>query len=200
DQPSLTGLTPKFYQIQNGAKASDLVNKLRIILTGPLQSQLGASTTFNADDRTNQIALMADPRQYAFFDDLIAKLDIKSDPNTRNEVIQLKHATAKDVATILSQLVAGQNNAAKTAGQENNSRPPQAAAQPGQPAPAQPNPQPVPAIMNALTSQGVDATANQFSSLLPILSDERINAVVVSGTADDIRMVRELVDKIDIIL
>ena len=42
-----------------------------------------------------------------------AKLDVRADPNTRNEVIYLKHAAAKDVATILTQLVTGQNNAAR---------------------------------------------------------------------------------------
>jgi len=90
---------------------------------------------FNADDRTNQIALIADPRQYIFFDELIAKLDVKSETNTRNEVIQLKHATAKDVATVLQSLVTGQNNAAKSAGQDAILRPNQPLAPNTPPAP-----------------------------------------------------------------
>ena len=44
-----------------------------------------------------------------------------------------------------------------------------------------------------------DAT-NQFSSLLTILSEERSNSIVVSGTTDDIRLIKELVDKIDVLL
>jgi general secretion pathway protein D len=203
DQPSLTGLTTKFYQIRYGAKASDVVNKLKTILSGPLQTQLGATTTFNADDRTNQIALIADPRQYIFFDDLIAKLDVKSDPNTRTEVIKLKAATAKDVATVLTSLVTGQNNAAKTAGQENVSRvqnpTPNSVPAPGQ-APAGSVPAVAPSVISTLASQGVEVSANQFSGLLTILGDERTNSLVVSGTVDDIRLIRELADKIDIIL
>jgi len=202
DQPSLAGLTPKFYQIRFGAKASDLVNKMKTMLSGPLGAQLGTTTSFNADDRTNQIALIADPRQYPFFDELIAKLDVKSDPNTRNEVITLKAAAAKDVASILSQLVAGQNNAAKTAGQENISRPtagaPATPATPGQ-NPAQPAPAAVIATLNR-EIPGLDSAANQFSSLLTILPDERTNSLVVSGTSDDIRLIRQLVDKMDILL
>ena len=192
DQPALAGLSSKFYQLRFGAKASDVVNKLRTILSGQLQSQLGASTTFNADDRTNQIILISDPRQQGLFDDLIAKLDVKSDPNTRNEVINLKHATAKDVATILSQLVSGQNNAAKTAGQENVARNPLAPAVPvaGQPVPAG----------AAVSALGLEAGSNQFSSLLTILPDDRSNALVISGTVDDLRLIRELVGKIDILL
>ncbi|HEY4246823.1 MAG TPA: secretin N-terminal domain-containing protein [Lacunisphaera sp.] len=199
DQPSLAGLTPKFYQIKYGAKASDIVTKINAILTGPLRTQLGTSTTFSADDRTNQIAVIADPRQYDFFDELISKLDVKSDPNTRNEVIRLKAATAADVAKLLGNLITGQNNAAKSAGQENVNRPqyPTAAA-PGQPTPA-PNTNASP-ILSALASQGITPSSNQFSSLLTIEPDDRTNSLVVSGTVDDLRLIHELVDKIDILL
>jgi general secretion pathway protein D len=201
DQPSLNGLTPKFYQIRYGAKASDVVNKLKAILSGPLQTQLGATTTFNADDRTNQVALIADPRQYIFFDELIAKLDVKSETNTRNEVIRLKAAAAKDVADILGKLVQGQNTAAKTSGQENVTRaqntPNATPAAPGQPAAPQAAPT---SIMAALASQGIEPASNQFSPLLTIMPDERTNSLVVSGTMDDIRLIHELTDKIDILL
>ncbi|HEV8073734.1 MAG TPA: secretin N-terminal domain-containing protein, partial [Opitutaceae bacterium] len=116
DQPLAANLTPKFYTLQY-AKASDLVNKLHTVLQGPLQNELGAATTYTADDRTNQIILISDSRQYAFFDGLIAKLDIKSDPNTRNEVIYLKHALAKDVASLLGNLITGQTSAQQKSGQ-----------------------------------------------------------------------------------
>ena len=196
DQPALAGLSSKFYQLSNGAKASDVVNKLRTILSGQLQSQLGSSTTFNADDRTNQIILVSDPRQIPLFDDLIAKLDVKSDPNTRNEVISLKHAKAKEVADILSKLVTGQNTAAKTSGQDNVTRTLAAPAngQPTAPAPAAAVPA---AIASALAAE---ASSNQFSSLLTILPDDRTNALVVSGTVDDLRLIGSLVAKIDILL
>jgi general secretion pathway protein D len=101
DQPSMAGLTPKFYPLRNGAKASDVVAKLRAMFQGPLQAQLGAAISYSADDRTNQIIVLADSRQIPLFDDLITKLDVKADPNTRNEVIFLKHASAKDVAPLL---------------------------------------------------------------------------------------------------
>lgn len=199
DQPSLEGMTPKFYQIKYGAKASDIVTKLNAILTGPLRTQLGSSTTFSADDRTNQIAVIADPRQYAFFDELVSKLDVKSDPNTRNEVIRLKAATAADVAKLLGQLITGQNNAAKSAGQENINRTQNpVAVVSGQPTP--PPSATVSPILSALANQGITPSSNQFSSLLTIEPDDRTNSLVVSGTVDDIRLIHELVDKIDILL
>lgn len=198
DRPATTGLTPKFYPLKS-AKASDLVNKLRSVLSGSLQTQLGTSTTYNADDRTNQIILIADPRQYPFFDELITKLDVKADPNTRNEVIYLKHAAAKDVSTLLTQLVTGQTNAAQKASAQ-SIRPGQVNL-PGQPAPQPVAPLPAAATvsLNGADTAGL-AGSNEFSTLVTVTYDERSNAVIVSGTGDDIRLIKELVEKIDIIL
>ncbi|MCR6654609.1 MAG: type II secretory pathway, component PulD [Opitutus sp.] len=188
DAPTMTGLTPKFYTLRE-AKASDVVNKLRAMFQGPLQAQLGSATSYSADDRTNQIVLLSDPRQQKLFDDLIARLDVKAEPNTRNEVIYLKHASAKDVAPLLSQLVSGQNTAAQRAS-GNNARNPQVV----QPA--------ADSAENAgeAALAGLTTESNEFSSLITILPDERSNAVVVSGTVDDIRLLRGLIDKIDILL
>lgn len=196
DQPALTGLTPKFYSLRF-AKASDVVNKMRTILSGALQNQLGTATTYNPDDRTNQIVVISDPRQVPFFDELIAKLDVKSDPNTRNEVIYLKHAVAKDVATILTQLVTGQNNAAKSA--DGSARP---TAITLNAAPAG-TPNAAPAAMTVTAPSGSSLgleVSNQFSTLLTILAEERSNSIVVSGTVDDIRLINDLVAKLDVLL
>ncbi len=202
DQPLTTALQPKFYALHSGAKASEVVNKIRALFTGPLQNQIGSATTYNADDRTNQIILISDPRQHAFFDELIAKLDVKSDPNTRNEVIYLKHGTAKDVATILTQLISGQTNAVKSSGQDsarpivqaNNALPGVAPAPNAPPAPA-----PIAATSTA-AGLGLNLESNQFSSLLTIVPEERSNSIVVSGTMDDVRLINDLVAKLDVLL
>jgi general secretion pathway protein D len=187
DQPLAANLSPKFYTLQY-AKASDLVNKLHTILQGPLQAQLGSATTFTADDRTNQIILISDSRQYAFFDGLIAKLDIKSDPNTRNEVIYLKHALAKDVSSLLSSLISGQTSAAQKTGQTTVT-------------PGQTNQPPHPNVAPALNSLGLkDEGTTEFSSFVTVVEDDRSNSIVVSGTGDDIRLIKDVVDKIDILL
>ncbi|MEO7699258.1 MAG: secretin N-terminal domain-containing protein [Opitutus sp.] len=191
DAPMMTGLTPKFYPLHN-AKASDVVNKLRAMFQGPLQGQLGSAISYSADDRTNQIVLLADQRQQPLFDELIEKLDSKGETNTRNEVIYLKHASAKEVAPLISQLVSGQTAAFQKTGAA-GVRPPgsPAAGAPGAPTPAP--------TVEAVTGI-VGENTNEFSSLMTIGFDDRSNAVVVSGTVDDIRLVRELVDKIDILL
>ncbi|HVU22631.1 MAG TPA: secretin N-terminal domain-containing protein [Opitutus sp.] len=185
DKPTMTGLEPKFYSLRNGAKASDVVNKLRAMFQGPLQAQLGSAISYSADDRSNQIILLADPRQIPLFDSLIEKLDVKADPNTRNEVIYLKHASAKDVAPLLSSLVTGQTSAAQKSG---GATPMVQVAPANQPAPAS-----APAAL-------ADVSTNEFSNLVTILADDRSNSLVVSGTIDDIRLIKDLVDKLDVLL
>jgi general secretion pathway protein D len=199
DKPALPSLQPKFYSLQNGAKASDLVNKISAILKPPLNSQISSATSISADDRTNQIVLISDARQYPFFDELIAKLDVKADPNTRNQVINLKHATAKDVATLLTNLVSGRNQNAK--GTDQGGRPGQLPSNQRMPTgnPAQPN-VPVAAQPALVNLSGDSGSNSEFSSLITILADERSNSVVVSGTVDDIRLIREIVDKVDVLL
>ena len=195
DKPNMAGMKPKFYPLRD-AKASDLVTKLRGILTGTLQTQLGTATTYSADDRTNQIILVTDPRQYAFFDDLIDRLDRKADPNTRNDVIYLKHAKAADVVTVLSRIISG-TTAAMQKQNTGSVRPGQVApptAVPG--APPQPAAPTVASASNAASADG----ANEFSALMTVVEDARSNSVVVFGTADDLRLVRALIDKIDIVL
>lgn len=190
DQPDVSGMHPKFYTLTY-AKAGEVVGKLHTMLSGVQQSQLGAATSYTADDRTNQIVLFSDPQQYAVFDDLIAKLDVRSGQDTRNELIYLKHAAAKDVATVLTQLITGQNAVARS-GQDAVRHNPAASAA-AAPAPAAPNSA---ASVSGLTLE----PANQFSPFLTVLPEERSNALVVSGTVDDIRLITEIVAKFDVLL
>lgn len=193
DRPIVAGLEPKFYTLQF-AKASDLVNKLRTVLQGSIQQQLGTATTYNADDRTNQVVLIADPRLHPFFDGLIEKLDVKADPNTRNEVIALNNADAEEVATLLSQLVSGQTAALA---RSTSARPTQALTG----ATPTPTPAPSPTATAATAAAGeLGVSSSEFSTLVTILPETRTNSVVVSGTVDDIRLITELVKKIDVLL
>lgn len=194
DQPTLAGLQPKFYNLQS-AKASEVVTKMRALLSGPLQQQIGTATTYHPDDRTNQIVLITDARQHAFFDELIARLDVRADRHTRNEVIYLKHATAKDVASTLSQLVTGQNTASRAGDREAPRAGLATVADRDTPEPARPGLPPLASGLNLPLE-----SSQQFSSLLTILPEERSNSIVVSGTMDDIQLVNDLVAKIDILL
>jgi general secretion pathway protein D len=55
--------------------------------------------------------------------------------------------------------------------------------------------------MSAMASAADGLTpSGEFSNLITIQPDERSNSIVVSGTRDDVRIVRDLIDKIDVLL
>ncbi len=185
DQPN-EGASPVFYPVHH-AKASDLVSKIHSLLTGPAQTRFGTTTIYIADDRTNQVIVLCDPRERPFFTDLITNLDSDSASNIRTAVIYLKHATAKDLGTTLSSLITGQQSAAQKASSQS--------VRPGEVAPA---PQPAAPGMAAVSNSSAAETGNnEFSSLMTVIADDRSNSIVVSGTVDDIRLMHELIEKLD---
>jgi general secretion pathway protein D len=201
DKPREGSLVPKFYTLKNGAKAADVVTKIHAMLTGAAANQLRATTTFTPDDRTNQIIVIADPREIPLFDSLISQLDIKSDPFTRMEVIPLKHGDAKDVSSLLSQLISGQTSAVKNASAQ-SVRPGQIATPgqivpPGQSITAPPG---GPATATTAAAAGAEPATSEFSSFITIQPDERTNSIVISGTAADITLIKGIVGKIDVLL
>jgi general secretion pathway protein D len=194
DRPQLDLVVTKSYTLKN-AMATDLVNKLTAMLrtqavaSGGAPFRLSTGTTFLADERTNRVLLMGSADQHDFFDKLIDTLDQKSNPNTKTDVIFLRHADAQQVATLVTSLVTGQTTAAARAGNTvrsttlNRAPTPVAA--------------PVAGAAGATTSQ---MGADEFSSNLTVLPDVRSNSVVVSGTNDDLRLLHDLIDKVDIVL
>ncbi len=206
DKPTTAGMTPKFYPLHS-AKAADVVTRLRTIFQ-PLQQQLGQTTTYNSDDRTNQIILMSDPRQYPLFDSVISKLDdAAAEPDIHNEVLYLKNAVATEMVTVITQLVSGQIAAAQRAnaqsvrlGQGINNATANVVGPVVNPAiPGAPIAPVNPAITAALDGTAVP-TSNAFSSLASAFADKRSNSIIVTGTSQDIRLIREVVDKLDIVL
>ena len=198
DRPQLELVVTKSYTLKN-AMATDLVNKLTSMLRSPATVSGGApfrlstGTTFLADERTNRVLLMGSADQHDFFDKLIDTLDQKSNPNTKTDVIFLRHADAQQVATLVTSLVTGQSTAAARAGNTvrsttlNRTPTPVAAAGNGAAAAA---------TATATSQMGAD----EFSSNLTVLPDVRSNSVVVSGTNDDLRLLHDLIDKVDIVL
>jgi general secretion pathway protein D len=197
DRPQLDVVATKMYSLKH-AIATDIVNKLTTLLRSPAQTagapfRLSTGTSFTADERTNRIILIGSADQHSFFDNLIETLDATADPNTMTDVIFLRHANATEVATLLTQLITGQTKATTTAtggraaatGTNRNSTP------------ATNNAAPAAAAANASATQN---GADEFSSMTTVLADIRSNSIVVSGTKDDLRLLRQLIDKVDVVL
>ena len=196
DRPQLDLVVTKSYTLKN-AMATDLVNKLTAMLrtqavaSGGAPFRLSTGTTFLADERTNRVLLMGSADQHDFFDKLIDTLDQKSNPNTKTDVIFLRHADAQQVATLVTGLVTGQTTAATRAGNTTRSttlnRTTTAA--------------PVAATAATAAAAGTQqAGADEFSNTVTVLPDVRSNSIVVSGTNDDLRLLYDLIDKVDVVL
>lgn len=193
DRPQLDLVVTKSYVLKN-AMATDMVNKLTSMLRSPATVSGGApfrlstGTTFLADERTNRVLLMGSADQHDFFDKLIDTLDQKSNPNTKTDVIFLRHADAQQVATLVTSLVTGQTTAAARAGNTVRSTT------------LNRTPTPAPTTGAPAAPGAPQMGADEFSSNLTVLPDIRSNSVVVSGTNDDLRLLHELIEKVDIVL
>jgi general secretion pathway protein D len=201
DKPQLDLVVTKSYSLKN-AMATDLVAKLTAMLRSPATVSGGApfrlstGTTFLADERTNRVLLMGSADQHDFFDKLIDTLDQKSNPNTKTDVIFLRHADAQQVATLVTSLVTGQTTAAARAG--NSARGNTTLNRTTTPAPTSSSS--AAAAAAAAAAGSAQYGADEFSSNLTVLPDIRSNSIVVSGTNDDLRLLHELVEKVDIVL
>jgi general secretion pathway protein D len=199
DKPQLDLVVTKSYTLKN-AMSTDLVAKLTAMLRTPQVTSGGApfrlstGTTFLADERTNRVLLMGSADQHDFFDKLIDTLDQKSNPNTKTDVIFLRHADAQQVATLITSLVTGQTTAATRAGNTTRSTTlNRATAAPVAAAP-------VAAASSSSAAGSQQGGADEFSSTVTVLPDVRSNSIVVSGTNDDLRLLHDLIDKVDIVL
>ncbi|TVR50728.1 MAG: type II secretory pathway, component PulD [Puniceicoccaceae bacterium] len=171
--------------------------------TVPLGVIVGTSTFITADERTNQLIVITDPVNFSFFDDIIEQLDIQADPTTRIEVIPLQHADAGEVASLLSQFIAGRT--------QPGARPGTGPQQPGGRAtplrgtfgPAETPPAPdrnqTEAVRQEVESV-LEERDSQFSGFMTIVADERSNALIVSGTRNDLALISDIIKHIDILL
>ncbi|MCH2388210.1 MAG: hypothetical protein MK240_08385, partial [Opitutales bacterium] len=174
----------------------------------PNQILFGSNTAIAADDRTNQLIIMSEPANMTFFDEIIEKLDIKSDPATRIEVIVLNHAEATEVAGLLSSFVSGSTDSESNDRSQANANEGNRQTRQGNPQSINQNSRPQQQAVSSALQQQVNSAVNstfdnrdsQFSEFMTIEADERSNALIISGTRSDLELMTELIAKIDVLL
>ncbi len=194
DRPQLDVIATKLYNLKH-AMATDMVNKLTTLLRTPAANgaapfRLSTGTSFTADERTNRVIVMGSADQHPFFDKLIESLDATSDPNTKTDVVFLRHANATETASLLTQLITGQTRAASTA---NGGRSTTGTNRVTTPTPAA-------TATTAAAAGSQQNGADEFSTMVTVIADVRSNSIVVSGTRDDLRLLHDLIDKVDVVL
>jgi general secretion pathway protein D len=190
DQPGKLRTEMLFFELQN-LDAEEVVRRLQQLVTGALINRLETNTTFDADDRTNQIIVFTHRSNVELISRLIGKLDIDVAPNTATNVYSIRYADAVEVVNIIEQVVTGQRQVRSDTGSDNNPAAQAARAR----AAAQ-----VRQSNQVAAAARADASNLQFSDYLTIVPDERANTIVASGTHNDLRYLEQLVEQIDTLL
>ncbi|MBE2213804.1 MAG: hypothetical protein IAE82_08030 [Opitutaceae bacterium] len=189
--------------VQQGGAPGAPAPAAGMVGAGGQQIVLSTNTAINADERTNQLIVITDPANIPFFDDMIAKLDVPADPPTAIEVIPMLYADAEELAGLLSELTSGRSQRSRTGGDRADAN--QRANQMRATFPAAPTPATIasPERQQAAQAavQGVlEATGSQFSEMMTIIADTRTNAVIVSGTNNDLGLIKGVIGQLDILL
>ena len=191
--------TIKFIKL-DFVQAADMQNRIESLIQGPLNSYLEGNTSVTADERSNQLILITPPGNIDVIMQVIESVDVDAAPLTASEVFQLRQAKAEEVVPIIQEIISGQEEGreedAKVAreNQQNNNQPPNNQRNEGG------NNQPTPPTVNTPAAAVVTETSSslQFSNFVGLSADERTNSIVAYGTQQDLKTLRELIEKIDI--
>ena len=142
-----------------------------------------------ADERTNKIFVLTRPSNFGFFDNLIAELDAKVEPDVVMKVIELNYATAEDIASLLNSLITGSTAAAparRTTGSPGSTT-----------TGARPPSIPPPPVSGGSAGSGVDTGFLQYAEGVRILPDPRTNSLLVMATKEDMVRIEQLIRSMD---
>lgn len=198
DRPHAIRETIKFVKL-NFVQAADMQNRIESLIQGPLNSYLEGNTSVTADERSNQLILITHPGNVDTIMQVIESVDVDAAPLTASEVFQLRQAKAEEVVPIIQEIISGQKEGreedAKVAreNQQNNNRPNNQGSEGG-------NNQPTPPTANTPAAAVIAEVSSslQFSNFVGLSADERTNSIVAYGTQQDLKTLRELIEKIDI--
>lgn len=221
-------IQPRFISLKY-ATASDLVQRVQALVTGGGGSiaAIATNASLSFDQRTNQLIVIATEEQFAFFKDIVDKLDIAATPSAKNRSFALKNATAATVSQTLQTLIQTAQQANQQAGQlrgggqrgNQQGNVNQQGAQRG----AGANNATGAAAGGvaaggavaagggaagagagggaAATAAGAATTtggsANDFSTSFGFTADARTNSIVAIGTDSDLKILGDLIDELD---
>ena len=196
DQPPEVDVEILFFPLKHVA-ASEITKRFEGLQSGSLKRYLENNTTFVGDDRTNQLIVFTHPSNNQIISDFIEKLDIDVAPLTQTEVFFLKHADATEVTNLIEQVITGQQQARDERSAQRGQGTRQQETRPQSQTP----PQQTPATSTKAELLAASGAENlQFSDFVRIVADPRGNSIVAYGTPSDLVYLKEIVDKIDILL
>lgn len=201
DRPQAIRETIQFIKLDY-VQAPEMQERLEKLIQGPLKSYLEGNTSVTADERTNQLILITHPGNIEPIMKVIASVDVDAAPLTGSEVFQLRQAKAIEVVPIIENIISGQKEGreedAKVTRENENNRNNNNRNNNNNNNNAQPEVQ-APVVANNTSSASSESNSSlQFSNFVGLSADERTNSIVAYGTNQDLKTLKDLIEKIDI--
>lgn len=200
DCPPLVREEIEFFMLKN-VSAEDAKRRIATFQNDALKKYF-QNTSIEADDRTNQLIVISSKGNMQYIKKLVESLDIEAQPLTKSAVFYIRHGESKDVASVLNQIVKGQqsavksNNAAEATRVAATNRQNMVSNNQNRQAIQQGTRKAQPTNMTA-DPQGA---ALQFSEYVTIVADERSNSIVAYGTSTDLMQIEDIIKKVDVVL
>ncbi|MGK0309978.1 MAG: general secretion pathway protein D [Lentimonas sp.] len=185
----------------NFVQAAEMQQRIENLIQGPLKIYLEGNTSVTADERTNQLILITHPGNLEVIMNIVESVDVDAAPLTSSEVFPLRQAKAEEVVPIIEEIISGQKEGREQDAQvgNNNDTTPQTATPNFAPGvPPIPTAAPTPTTIAANLSSGLASSSLQFSNFVGLSADERTNSIVAYGTHQDLKTLKDLIEKIDI--
>jgi len=167
-----------------------------------------------ADERSNKLIVVTRPENMSFFDKIIEVLDVPTAPDIQVKIIRLQHATAdgsgskdgeKGIADILNELIgnasASKSGATSKSTTSSNRR---TSTYPGPGGSANltsalPTPAPTPSTPSAAGAKDGTGKVGELSKEnITILSDKRINGLIVMASPTDMAIIESIIKELDV--
>ena len=150
-----------------------------------------------ADERSNKLVIITSRANYAFFEDVINKLDVETTPDTVVKVYRLKYAEADEVADMINDLI-GNAPSSKSSTKGNQNAASKAMARSLQPTGAGGGSAPNATRKSANQRTG-EAKAGELSKEnTTVLADKRINGLVVMTNKELVPVVESIIEAMDV--
>lgn len=181
------------------ASASELRDKINSLGLDVLKD-----ATISADARTNQIIATGPKYALEQIKMLVVGLDVSSEAVLKGEVVYLKHGEAIKVAEVLTKIVNSQKVSKSTSRFTQEIKPNPQLRNGGSSQVRNPPLRGSNSILEVENSDGIKNTSDmsgmEFSEYVQIVSEERSNAIVIYGTSNDIKQLKSIIEKLDIVL
>ncbi|MBT3192829.1 MAG: type II secretion system secretin GspD [Verrucomicrobia bacterium] len=146
-----------------------------------------------ADERTNKLIIITRPENMTFLKMIVDVLDVETSPDVMVKVVRLEFAEAKDIASMLNDLIGATDKEEASAAPKKGDG--------GDDSEAKALREYVESLKTAQPSADRKSSVGELSKdNIKILSDERTNSLIIMASKGDLATLIEIIDDMDMML